>query len=145
MGPSAVVWAPWYMISHPSGVSSGGGPSPIFPASHQAPSRASSSSVWSPQCTRSGEKEIHMWAPPRRGAGRWIIAHRPPKRRGKSAASLSSGGMTGPSRSTVRRSRVIASETRGPRRLNAVYAIAHSSRSGSHVRRGSSQPQISSG
>jgi hypothetical protein len=58
-----------------------------------------------------------MWAPPRSGDGRWIMAHRPSKRRGKSAASLSSGGMTGPSRLTLRKSAVIASETSGPRRL----------------------------
>ena len=36
-----------------------------------------------------------MWALPRSGDGRWIIAQRPSIRRGKSAASLSSGGMTG--------------------------------------------------
>ena len=36
-------------------VSMGGGPSPTFPASHQAPSRASMSRVWSPQWRRSGE------------------------------------------------------------------------------------------
>ncbi len=58
-----------------------------------------------------------MWAPPRSGDGRWIIAQRPPNRIGKSAASLSSGGMAGPRRVTVRKSRVIASETSGPRRL----------------------------
>ena len=76
--------------------------------------------MWSPQWRRSGEYEIHMWAPPRSGDGRWIIAQRPSKRRGNRAASLSSGGMTGPSRSTVRKSRLIASETSGPRRLYAV-------------------------
>jgi hypothetical protein len=61
-----------------------------------------------------------MWAPPRSGDGRWIIAQRPLIRRGNIAASLSSGGMTGPSRLTVRKSRVVASDTRGPRRLYAV-------------------------
>jgi hypothetical protein len=86
-----------------------------------------------------------MCAPPRSGEGRWIIAQRPPIRRGNSAASLSSGGIAGPRRSTVRKSRVIARETSGPRRLYAVYAIAHASRSGSQVTRGSSHPQISSG
>ena len=34
-----------------------------------------------------------MWAQPRSGDGRWIIAQRPPMRRGNSAASLSSGGI----------------------------------------------------
>ncbi len=63
-----------------------------------------------------------MWAPPRSGDGRWIIAQRPSNRCGKRAASLSSGGMTGPIRSTVRKSRVIASDTSGPRRLYAVYS-----------------------
>ena len=57
---------------------------------------------------------------PRSGDGRWIIAQRPSIRRGKSAASLSSGGMTGPSRRTSVKSRVIASDTSGPRRLYAV-------------------------
>ena len=33
----------------------GGGERPIFPASHQAPRRASSIWRWSPQCLRSGE------------------------------------------------------------------------------------------
>ena len=61
-----------------------------------------------------------MCALPRSGEGRWIIAQRPSNRRGKSAASLSSGGITGPSRRTLRKSRVIASETSGPRRLYAV-------------------------
>ena len=46
-----------------------------------------------------------MWALPRSGEGRWSIAQRPPKRRGKSAASLSSGGMTGPLRRTSVKSR----------------------------------------
>ena len=45
-----------------------------------------------------------MCAPPRRGEGRWIMAHRPSMRSGKRAASLSSGGITGPSRLTVRKS-----------------------------------------
>ena len=61
-----------------------------------------------------------MCAPPRSGDGRWIIAQRPSIRRGNSAASLSSGGITGPRRVTVRKSRVVASETSGPRRLYAV-------------------------
>ena len=54
--------------------------------------------------------------------GRGAMDHGPPTvdAAGKSAASLSSGGMTGPSRLTVRKSRVMASETSGPRRLYAV-------------------------
>src|SRR3982074_2308056 len=50
------------MMSQPSAVSIGGGDRPILPASHQAPSRASSSTVWSPQLWRSGEKDNHILA-----------------------------------------------------------------------------------
>jgi hypothetical protein len=46
--------------------------------------------------------------------GRWIIAYRFPKRRGKTAASLSSGGMTGPSREKEVKSFVRANDTSGP-------------------------------
>jgi len=46
--------------------------------------------------------------------GRWMSAQRPSKRRGNSAASLSSGGITTPLRSNSRKSFVIASETSGP-------------------------------
>ncbi len=51
----------------------GGGERPILFASHHAPCRASSISLWLPQCRRSDEYEIHMCA---RGAltGRWISA-----------------------------------------------------------------------
>ena len=42
------------------------------------------------------------------------MAKRLPKRRGKTAASLSSGGMTGPSREKETKSFVRANETRGP-------------------------------
>ena len=62
-----------------------------------------------------------MCAPPRSGDGRWIIAQRPSIRRGNSAASLSSGGIDrARAARTVRKSRVVASETSGPRRLYAV-------------------------
>ena len=36
---------------------------PILFASHHAPRRASSMSLWLPQCRRSGEYEIQTWAP----------------------------------------------------------------------------------
>ena len=52
--------------------------------------------------------------------GRWIIAYRFPKRRGKTAASLSSGGMTGPSREKETKSFVSANETNGPPGEKAV-------------------------
>jgi hypothetical protein len=58
-----------------------------------------------------------MWAPPRSGVGRWIMAHRPASRRENNAASLSSGVMTGPSRCTLWKSVVVARETSGPSRL----------------------------
>ena len=65
------------LISQPSSVSIGCGERPILPASHQAPSRASSSTTFSPQLRRSGEKDSHMFAFPMTGTGRWIKAHRP--------------------------------------------------------------------
>src|SRR6478735_7644942 len=65
------------MISQPWGVSSGGGPRPILPASHQAPSRASSSSLWSPQWRMSGEYDSHMCAPPRSGDGPLLALRQP--------------------------------------------------------------------
>src|ERR1035437_4598108 len=120
IGPEAVTWAPWYAISQPSGVASGGVARPILPASHHAPSRASIRRVWSPQWRRSGEYEIQMLAEPRSGDGRWIMAHRPPMRTGRRAASLSSGGMTGPSRRASLKSFVTARDTSGPRLLYAV-------------------------
>ena len=54
------------------------------------------------------------------GTGRCSIAQRPLKRTGKSAASLSSGGMTGPRRWKVLKSLVVASETSGPPTEKAV-------------------------
>ena len=44
-------------MSQPSSVAMGCGDSPILPASHQAPSRASSKTVWSPQLRKSGEND----------------------------------------------------------------------------------------
>src|SRR5207244_11388181 len=97
------------MMSQPSVVSIGGGDRPILPASHQAPSRASSSTVWSPQLWRSGEKDSHIlaFADAVCGTGQWISAQRPPNCRGKNAASLSSGDMIAPRRSKLRKSLVI--------------------------------------
>ena len=54
-------------------------------------------------------------AVPATGTGLCRRAHLPPMRLGKNAASLSSGGMTTPRRSNVRKSSVRASATRGPR------------------------------
>jgi hypothetical protein len=52
--------------------------------------------------------------------GRWIKAKFTPIRRGKSAASLSSGCMIRPTRSNFTKSSVSASATPGPLRPNAV-------------------------
>jgi hypothetical protein len=68
-----------------------------------------------------GEKDSQMCAPELPAdTGRWIIAYRFPKRRGNRAASLSSGGMTGPSRSNEVKSLVRASDTSGPLGEKAV-------------------------
>ena len=40
-----------------------GGDKPTLLASHHAPRRAGSTSLWPPQLRRSGEKEIQMCAP----------------------------------------------------------------------------------
>ena len=61
-----------------------------------------------------------MFALPWSGEGRWIIAQRPLIRRGNIPASLSSGGIIGPNRLTVRKSRVMAIETSGPRQGGPV-------------------------
>ena len=61
---------------------------------------------WSPQCLRSGEYDNQMFAfvPAKPGTGRCRRAQRPLIRRGRSAASLSSGGIMAPLRSNVRKS-----------------------------------------
>src|SRR5216684_5680182 len=104
------------MINQPSGVSIGCGDKPILFASHQAPRLASKTTVWSPQCLRSGENEIQMFAlfAGKLANGRWTRAQRPPNRRGNKAASLSSGGITAPFLSKERKSFVRASDTSGP-------------------------------
>src|SRR2546425_6629688 len=104
------------MISQPSAVSIGGGERPILFASHHEPCLASSTTQWSPQCFKSGEYDSQMFALLRGefAIGRCNKAHRPPKRRGNSAASLSSGGITAPLRSNSRKSFVNAIDTSGP-------------------------------
>src|SRR5680860_602169 len=110
------------MMSQPSSVRRGGGLSPILLASHHPPERADRRICWSPQCCRSGEKDIHLCAPMfgMAGGGAGIMAYRPPKRAGKSAASLSSGGRSEPHRVKSRKSRVVARETSGPQAEKAV-------------------------
>ncbi len=73
--------------------------------------------------------------------GRWTRAQRSPNLRGKSAASLSSGGIRTPRRWYVRKSRVAARETIGPPVEYAVYVIRYSS--SQRVIRGSSIPKRS--
>ena len=70
------------------------------------PRRASRTTQWSPQCLRSGEYDNQMFAfvPAKPGTGRCRRAQRPLIRRGRSAASLSSGGIMAPLRSNVRKS-----------------------------------------
>jgi hypothetical protein len=96
-----------------------GGPNPMRLASHHDPRRAGSTSLCPPQLRKSGEKDSQMSA---HGSvhGRWSSANRPSMRRGKSAASLSSGCMIMPQRSKVRKSVVSANATPGPPLLNAV-------------------------
>src|SRR5229473_2572745 len=108
------------MINQPWGVSSGCGDKPIVFASHHAPRLASKTTAWSPQCLRSGENEIQMFAlfAGKLVIGRWTTAQRPPNRRGNNAASLSSGGITAPILSKKRKSFVRASDTSGPRDEN---------------------------
>src|ERR1043166_277085 len=131
-------------MSQPREVSIGGGDIPILLASHHAPRRASSISLWLPQCRRSGEYEIQTCAP--RGVmGRWIKAQYPLILRGSRAASLSSGGMMTPIRSKLRKSSVRAKDTPGPPREYDVYAMAYFLSSATYVMRGSSMPHSSSG
>src|SRR5205823_40941 len=65
--------------------------------------------------------------------------------RGKSAESLSSGGIMTPYRSKLRKSLVKAKDTPGPPREYEVYVTAYCCNSGTKVMRGSSIPQSSSG
>src|SRR5712691_4735370 len=65
--------------------------------------------------------------------------------RGKSAESLSSGGIITPYRSKLRKSLVKAKDTPGPPREYEVYVTAYCCSSGTKVMRGSSIPQSSSG
>ena len=78
-------------------------------------------------------------------AGRWMSAKFPPIRRGRSAASLSSGCITSPYRSKVSKSSVVASATPGPALPKAVYARTYFFSSSTQVMRGSSIPHSSSG
>src|SRR6266850_3517877 len=98
----------------------GGEQRPILFASHQLPRRDCRSNVRLPQCCRSVENERYMSALEPGVTGRWITAHLLPMRRGKKAASLSSGSIIMPRRSKVLKSRVSASDTSGPR---AEYAV----------------------
>ena len=79
-------------------------------ASHHALRRAGSTSLCPPQFRKSGEKDIQISAC---GSvqGRCRRAKRPLTRRGSSALSLSSGCMTNPYRSNVRKSLASASAT----------------------------------
>ena len=77
--------------------------------------------------------------------GRCTSTHFPFIWRGKSAASLSSGGITGPRRSKLMKSSVSAIATRGPPREYAVYVMPHLPNSSSQEIRGSSIPHSSSG
>ena len=72
-----------------------------------------------------GRRATSRRARPESCIGRWMSAKLPSMRRGSSAASLSSGCMTSPHRSNVRKSSVSASATPGPPLLKAVYAIAY--------------------
>src|SRR5216683_3778918 len=74
-----------------------------------------------------------------------MSAQYPPILLGKSAESLSSGGMMTPYRSKLRKSLVNANDTPGPPREYEVYVIAYCCNSGTKVIRGSSMPQSSSG
>ncbi len=78
--------------------------------------RAGTTIWWSPQCFMSGLKEnpdVRTYVS-KSSTGLWSMAHRPLKRTGKMAASLSSGGITTPFRSKIWKSLVVASDTRGP-------------------------------
>src|SRR6185503_15240565 len=111
-------------MSHPRDVSIGGGDNPMRLASHHDPWRALSTCLCPPQLRKSGEKDIQMSA---HGSvhGRCRSANRPLMRRGSSAASLSSGCITSPYRSNVRKSVVSASATPGPSLLKAVYVTTY--------------------
>ncbi len=114
------------MISHPAGVSIGGGDSPILPGVPVRPATRLEEHLVIAVVLQVGVNDSHMFAlePGTLGTGRWISAQRSPlgpgNFRGKNAASLSSGGMIGPRRSNVLKSRVIASATIGPLREKAV-------------------------
>ena len=88
---------------------------PIRAESHQPPGRASITGSGGAQLCRSVDRDSQMSARPVRAVtGRWNRMNSPPTRRGSSAPFLSSGARTMPSRSTLWKSAVVASDRPGP-------------------------------
>ena len=121
------------------------GESPILPASHHAPSRASSSTCGRPSSSSQAKTTTTYWLSPR-GLGHGTMDERPAATElaRKNAASLSSGDMIAPWRSNVWKSSVIASATNGPAREYAVRS-RRSARDREKDDARSSTPQNSSG
>ena len=88
---------------------------PIRAESHQPPGRASITGSGGAHVCRSVDRDNQMSERPvRAAAGRCSRTKWSPIRRGSSAPFLSSGARTMPSRSTLWKSAVVASDSPGP-------------------------------